>query len=125
MRVGPSAYVDRPRYEAASPERQHEMATRAVVRTFDGRVYASHYPALTLMSLPVFGAPRAHLHVAPAADSWHALCRAPGRPYGGDPSASLGERAPSCGGPHYTPASRRVGTPTTGVARNAERSVAR
>jgi hypothetical protein len=57
LRVGPSAYVDRPRDEAASPERRHEMATRAVVRTFDGRVYASHYSALTLMSLPVFGVP--------------------------------------------------------------------
>jgi hypothetical protein len=38
LRVGPSAYVDRVRYEAASPERRHEMATRAVVRTFGGRV---------------------------------------------------------------------------------------
>jgi hypothetical protein len=68
-RVGPSAYVDRDRYEAASPERRHEMATRAVVRTFDGRVYASHYSALTLMSLPVFGAPLDHIHVARAVDS--------------------------------------------------------
>ena len=69
LRVGPSAYVDRPRYEAASPERRHEMATRAVVRTFDGRVYASHYSALTLMSLPVYGAPMDQIHVARAADS--------------------------------------------------------
>ena len=69
LRLGPSAYVDRARYEAASPERRHEMATRAVVRTFDGRVYASHYSALTLMSLPVFGAPLNHIHVARVADS--------------------------------------------------------
>lgn len=69
LRVGPSAYVDRARYEAASPERRHEMATRAAVRTFDGRVYASHYSALTLMSLPVFGAPLDHIHVARASDS--------------------------------------------------------
>lgn len=69
LRLGPSAYVDRARYEAASPERRHEMATRAVVRTFDGRVYASHYSALTLMSLPVFGAPLDHIHVARVADS--------------------------------------------------------
>ncbi len=69
LRVGPSAYVDRDRYEAASPERQHEMATRAVVRTFDGRVYASHHSALTLMSLPVFGAPLDHIHVTRTADS--------------------------------------------------------
>jgi very-short-patch-repair endonuclease len=69
LRLGPSAYVDRARYEAASPERRHEMATRAVVRTFDGRVYASHYSALTLMSLPVFGAPLEHIHVARVADS--------------------------------------------------------
>ena len=69
LRVGPSAYVDRARYEAASPERRHEMATRAAVRTFDGRVYASHYSALTLMSLPVFGAPLEHIHVARASDS--------------------------------------------------------
>ena len=68
-RVGPGAYVDRERYEAASPERRHEMSTRAVVRTFDGRVYASHYSALTLMSLPVFGAPLGHIHVARAADA--------------------------------------------------------
>lgn len=67
LRVGPSAYVDRDRYDAASPERRHEMATRAVVRTFEGRVYTSH--ALTLMSLPVFGAPLDHIHVARAADS--------------------------------------------------------
>ena len=44
LRVGPGAYVDRERYEAASPERRHEMSTRAVVRTFDGRVYASRSP---------------------------------------------------------------------------------
>ena len=69
LRVGPSAYVDRARYEAASPERRHEMATRAVVRTFDGRVYASHYSALTLMSLPVFGAPLGQIHVSRASDS--------------------------------------------------------
>ena len=69
LRVGPSAYVDRNRYEAASPEQRHEMATRAVVRTFDGRVYASHYSALTLMSLPVFGAPLDQIHVARAVDS--------------------------------------------------------
>jgi len=69
LRVGPSAYVDRDRYEAASPERRHELTTRAVVRTFEGRVYASHYSALTLMSLPVFGAPLDHIHVARAADS--------------------------------------------------------
>jgi len=69
LRVGPGAYVDRDRYEAASPERRHEMATRAVVRTFDGRVYASHYSALTLMSLPVFGAPLDQIHVARTVDS--------------------------------------------------------
>jgi len=45
------------------------MATRAVVRTFDGRVYASHYSALTLMSLPVFGVPLDQIHVARATDS--------------------------------------------------------
>jgi very-short-patch-repair endonuclease len=70
LRVGPSAYVDRARYEAASPERRHEMATRAAVRTFDGRVYASHYSALTLMSLPVFGAPLDQIHVTRASDSF-------------------------------------------------------
>jgi very-short-patch-repair endonuclease len=64
LRVGPMAYVDRARYEAAAPERRHEMATRAVVRTFDGRVLASHYSALTLMSLPVFGVPLDQIHVA-------------------------------------------------------------
>jgi len=69
LRVGPGAYVDRERYEAVSPERRHEMSTRAVVRTFDGRVYASHYSALTLMSLPVFGAPLGHIHVARGADA--------------------------------------------------------
>ncbi|MDQ1537276.1 MAG: hypothetical protein QOE58_1669 [Actinomycetota bacterium] len=69
LRVGPSAYVDRAGYEAASPERQHEMRTRAVVRTFDGRVQASHYSALTLMSLPVFGVPLDHVHVARVGDS--------------------------------------------------------
>lgn len=69
LRVGPRAYVDRARYEAAAPERRHEMTTRAVVRTFEGRVYASHYSALTLMSLPVFGAPLDQIHVARAHDS--------------------------------------------------------
>ncbi|HEY5248076.1 MAG TPA: hypothetical protein VIJ15_06450 [Dermatophilaceae bacterium] len=69
LRLGPSAYVDRARYEAASPERRHAMATRAVVRTFDGRVYASHYSALSLMSLPVFDVPMDHFHVARVGDS--------------------------------------------------------
>lgn len=69
LRVGPSAYVDRTRYENASPEGQHAMATRAVVRTFDGRVYASHYSALSLMSLPMFGVPLDHIHVARVSDS--------------------------------------------------------
>jgi hypothetical protein len=67
--VGPGADVDRERYEAASPEQRHEMSTRAAVRTFDGRVYASHYSALTLMLLPVFGAPLGHIHVARAVDA--------------------------------------------------------
>lgn len=75
LRVGPGAYVDRLRYEARSPERRHEMATRAMVRTFEGRVYASHYSALTLMSLPVFGVPLDHVHVARAAGSL-TRCRA-------------------------------------------------
>jgi hypothetical protein len=55
LRVGPSAYVDGPRYEEAAPERRHEMVTRAVVRTFEGRVYASHYSALTLCRYPYSG----------------------------------------------------------------------
>ena len=35
LRVGPSVYIDRDRYDAASPERRHEMATRAVARADD------------------------------------------------------------------------------------------
>jgi very-short-patch-repair endonuclease len=69
LRVGPSAYVDRARYETASPEGQHAMATRAVVRTFGGRVYASHYSALSLLSLPIFGVRLDHIHVARVGDS--------------------------------------------------------
>jgi very-short-patch-repair endonuclease len=69
LRVAPSAYVDRARYEPATAERRHEMATRAVVRTFEGRVYASHYSALTLMSLPVFRVPLGQIHVARAKDT--------------------------------------------------------
>jgi len=77
LRVGPSAYVDRTRYEAAWPQRRHEMATRAVVRTFGGRVLASHYSALTLMSLPVFGVPLEQF-------TWHEL---PTRRQGGVPGS--------------------------------------
>ena len=69
LRVGPRAYVDRARYEAAAPERRHEMATRAVVRTFGNRVRASHYSALSLMSLPLFGVSLDHVHVARVGDS--------------------------------------------------------
>jgi len=98
LRVGPSAYVDSARYEASSPERRHEMAIRAVVRTFEGRVYASHYSALTLMSLPVFGAPLDQFHVARARDSLsrrrpglsvHSTYgRAAGQPVGRTPSVT-------------------------------------
>jgi very-short-patch-repair endonuclease len=69
LRVGPRAYVDRALYETATPEQQHSMTTRAVVRTFGGRVYASHYSALSLMSLPIFGVPLDHIHVARVGDS--------------------------------------------------------
>jgi hypothetical protein len=98
LRVGPGACVDRERYEAASPEQRHKMSTRAVVRTFDGRVYASHYAALTLMYRPLFGAPLGHIHVARAVDalsrrcsglSIHRACgNGAGRVIGGTPSVN-------------------------------------
>jgi Transcriptional regulator, AbiEi antitoxin len=46
LRVGPRAYVDGGLHRASTPQQQHALATRAIVRSFDGRAAASHYSAL-------------------------------------------------------------------------------
>ena len=67
VRVGPRAYVDGRRHRASTPQQQHALAARAIVRSFDGRAAASHYSALALMNLPIYGAPLSVTHVTRAA----------------------------------------------------------
>jgi hypothetical protein len=64
--VGPRAYVDGRLHRGSTPQRQHALAVRAIVRSFDGRAAASHYSALALMNLPIYGAPLSVTHVTRA-----------------------------------------------------------
>lgn len=64
VRLGYGAYVERTSYAAASPEQRHRLATRAVVRGFEGRLAASHQSALTLLDLPLWQVPIKQIHVA-------------------------------------------------------------
>jgi hypothetical protein len=63
VRVGPRAYVDGRLHQQSTPAQRHALATRAIVRSFEGRAAASHYSALALMKLPIFGASLSTTHV--------------------------------------------------------------
>jgi hypothetical protein len=66
VRVGPRAYVDGRLHRGSTSQQRHALAARAIVRSFEGRAAASHYSALALMKLPVYGAPLSTTHVARA-----------------------------------------------------------
>lgn len=66
LRVRSGAYVDRSRFEAATPEGRRALAAASVCRMLGAGWAASHASALALLDLPVFeekGA-RAEVHVA-------------------------------------------------------------
>ena len=67
VRVGPRAYVEGRLHRRSTPQQQHALAARSIVRSFDGRSAASHYSALALMNLPIFGASLSTTHVVRAA----------------------------------------------------------
>lgn len=63
-RIGPRAYVVTDAWEAAStPEAQHKLVTRAVVRSLQGRVVASHHSAAALLDLPFWKVDTDTVHV--------------------------------------------------------------
>jgi len=66
VRVGPRAYVDGSLHRESTPQQRHALAARAIIRSFEGRVAASHHSALALMKLPIFGAPLSTTHVVRA-----------------------------------------------------------
>ena len=68
VRVGPLAYVDGRLHRGSRPQQRHALAARAIVRSFDGRSAASHYSALALMNLPIYGASLSTTHVVRAVD---------------------------------------------------------
>lgn len=66
VRVGPRAYVDGQLHRQSTPQQQHALAARAVVRSFGERSAASHYSALALMNLPIYRAVLSTIHVTRA-----------------------------------------------------------
>ena len=63
-RVGPRAYVlAAAEAKATTPEEQHALVTRAVLRSFEGRVAASHHSALALQKLPFWDVDTETFHV--------------------------------------------------------------
>ncbi|MFI5313927.1 MAG: hypothetical protein ACHQ06_07210, partial [Candidatus Dormibacteria bacterium] len=66
--VGPRAYVlSAARLAATTPERRHRLTTLAVLRSFGGRVAASHHSALALHGLPFWRVDDTTIHVCRAA----------------------------------------------------------
>ena len=64
VNVGPRAYVvASARETAATPEARHRLTTVAVVRSFDGRVAASHHSSLALHGLPFWRVDDTTVHV--------------------------------------------------------------
>ena len=63
-RVHPGCFVDEARYAAATPEQRHALATRAVVRSFDGRHAASHTSAVALHGLPLVAVRDERIHLS-------------------------------------------------------------
>ena len=65
IRVAPRAYVlGTSMAGATTPEERHKLSTMARVRSFDGRVAASHHSALALHGLPFWRVRDDEFHVA-------------------------------------------------------------
>jgi very-short-patch-repair endonuclease len=63
-RVGPRAYVlASAQAKATTPEAKHALLTRAVLRSFAGRIAASHHSALALHGLPFWNVDTEIVHV--------------------------------------------------------------
>jgi len=63
-RVAPRAYVlASAEARATTPEAKHALVARAVLRSFDGRVSASHHSALALHGLPFWNVDTEMVHV--------------------------------------------------------------
>lgn len=64
-RVGPRAFVTATAWaEASTPEQRHRLVTTAILRSFNGRVVASHHSALALHGLPFWRVEDSVVHVA-------------------------------------------------------------
>ena len=64
-RIGPRAFVTGTAWgEASTPEQRHRLVTTAILRSFDGRVVASHHSALALHGLPFWRVKDSVVHVA-------------------------------------------------------------
>lgn len=64
VNVGPRAYVLSSALDAATtPESRHRLTTLAVLRSFDGRVAASHHSSLALHGLPFWRVDENTVHV--------------------------------------------------------------
>jgi very-short-patch-repair endonuclease len=62
--VAPRAYVlSTAQHAATTPEARHRLTTLAVLRSFDGRVAASHHSALALHGLPFWRVDETTIHV--------------------------------------------------------------
>jgi hypothetical protein len=65
LRVGPRAYVTASAWQDASTtEQRHRLSATAVLRSFDGRVVASHHSALAMHGLPFCDVDFQVIHVA-------------------------------------------------------------
>jgi very-short-patch-repair endonuclease len=64
VKVGPRAYVlTSAQHAATTPERRHRLVTLAVLRSFGGRVAASHHSSLALHGLPFWRVDDTAIHV--------------------------------------------------------------
>ena len=65
LRIGPRAFVTATAWQQAStPEQRHRLRATAVLRSFDGRVVASHHSALAVHDLPFWHVDEQTIHVA-------------------------------------------------------------
>lgn len=100
VNVGPRAYVvASARETAATPEARHRLTTVAVVRSFDGRVAASHHSSLALHGLPFWRVDDTTVHV----------CRVAGRSSRVRPGLHIHESV----SPQDLVTFRRTGAPST------------
>ncbi|MDF2093531.1 type IV toxin-antitoxin system AbiEi family antitoxin domain-containing protein [Knoellia sp. 3-2P3] len=65
VRIGPRAFVTATAWQQAStPEQRHRLRATAVLRSFGGRVVASHHSALAVHDLPFWQVSESIVHVA-------------------------------------------------------------